>query len=410
MAELRIYGGDPLVIATLDEISRVANLLETTADLLDSATWQIGLNPIPNLQLAFLSPAISSRLRKLANACRLAALEYFSTESQLAAWFGREVEAWQSLGRQIGGSPGLGALHGGLTATTVAALAIAGLTGPPSQKSANQLRDAVSLAPTLVGAASAPSALKKLMPVLGKPEPAGAKLVGYQGTAPASSLYEHAKKLRSLYQQQGQIQIERFPQGDKNQYVVYIPGTQSVGKANPLNAKSNLYAMAGPNRAPSELAILSAMQQAGIGPKDRVLLVGHSQGALVASNIAASKEFSVSGLISFGGPIANSNLEHVPVIAMENSLDPVPGLGGRTNPLTESLVTVISDSPAESVVAAHSMDAYVRTAIEADLSTNSGLEQITRELEMPQLPGTSSRYQLFDLEDPQQGSSQEGRN
>ena len=389
-------------MATLEEISRVATLLENAADLLESASWQFGLNPIPNLQLAILAPPVSGRLRQLANSCRLAAVEYFSSESQIAAWFGQELGTWQQLGRQIGASPGLAAVHGSITATTITALAVAGLTGPPSITASGQLRDAVALAPMLVGATTAPTALTKMLPILGKAEPAGAKLVGYRGGKAAATFYEHSKKLRDLYQTPGQVQIERFSQGDSNQFVVYIPGTQSLNKANPLNAKSNLYAMAGPKRAPSEQAVRSAMEQAGIGPKDKVLLVGHSQGALIASNIAASKDFKVSGLISFGGPVANSNLAGLPVVALENSLDPVPGLGGKTNPLTENLVTVISDRPAESIVAAHGIDAYVRTAIEADQAQNPGLERVFRELELPTTPGTSSRYGLFDLEDPQQ--------
>ncbi|MFM1779627.1 MAG: hypothetical protein RIS51_772, partial [Actinomycetota bacterium] len=53
MAELRIYGGDPKVIATLDEIARVAWSLRAAAEELEAAVWSFGYNPIPNLQLAF---------------------------------------------------------------------------------------------------------------------------------------------------------------------------------------------------------------------------------------------------------------------------------------------------------------------------------------------------------------------
>lgn len=404
MAELRIYGGDPRVIATLEELKRVAILLARVADILRSSIWNLASNPIANLQLGFLVPAISDRLDQLARFCDLAASEYFSTEQQISAKFRTEFELWQQTGKLIAASPGPAMISGGITATTVAALAISGLTQLPSQSATSHIRGATALAPVVIGTSSVPAAVRNVLPLLGKPLEYGARLVQYQSQLPAKNLYEHARKLRALYQTPGQIQIERYQLGSANQFVVYIPGTQvfSSHSPNPLSAKSNLYAMAKPGLAPSEQSVRAALNQAGIGRQDRVLLIGHSQGALIASNIAvANPGFRVSGLISFGGPIAHADLTGIPTVALENSADPVPALGGMANPLGRDLVTVISDREASSVVAAHGMDSYVRTAIEADQATNPGLERVLDKLELPRQPGTSSKYQLLNAEDSQ---------
>jgi len=43
------------------------------------------------------------------------------------------------------------------------------------------------------------------------------------------------------------------------------------------------------------------MTQAGIGPESKVLLVGHSQGGMVAANI--STRFAGSKVLTFGSPL-----------------------------------------------------------------------------------------------------------
>ena len=405
MAELRIYGGDPRVIATLDEIARVAWSLRAAAEELEAAVWCFGYNPIPNLQLAFAAPAVADRLRNLANCCDQAANQYFSTEAQIDAWFQCSIGSLQALGQSIGHAPiATSMVSFAATGTLVAALATKGLTALPDSTSTTQVRTATKLAPLLLGARDLPHALS----FLPRQESGSAVMVGYGSASPANSMAEHAKRIRELYQTPGQIRIERYQSGSSNQYVVYIPGTQlGTRDSNPLSALSNLHAMAGPNRAPSEKAVRAAISQAGVERSDRVLFVGHSQGAMVAANIASSNpEFKVSGLLSFGGPLAQRDLSGIPVIAFENSGDPVPGLGGKVNPLTSDLVTVINDSVSESFVEAHSIDKYVSSAISADQSTNPGLIRVAAILEIPSSSGTSATFDLLDLEDSQQRPGQ----
>jgi pimeloyl-ACP methyl ester carboxylesterase len=198
------------------------------------------------------------------------------------------------------------------------------------------------------------------------------------------------------------------------QFVVYVPGTQSAALAGrmPLDMRSNLKAMATPGLAASERAVLGALGQLGAGRSDSVLLVGHSQGALIASNIAATPQlFRVSGLISIGGPIAHHNFDvsnsanslnpdhrAAPTIAIEHLNDPVPALSGRANPLTENLVTVQREIPAQNLVEAHAMAGYRQTAALADIDADPGLTRL-RGLINGQLAnlgdGTEYRFELI---------------
>ncbi len=406
MAELRIFGGDPRIIATLDEIARVAACLRTASAELEAAIWALQTNPIPNLQLAFLAPNQIQNLRNLADLCDLAANRYYSTEHQISAWFQQNLDVLQEFNLALGSAPISNAMVGFAgTSAVVAALATTGLTSKPDTDSVGYLRAAVALTPVMLGARELPQALQ----FLPNNNSGSAVLAGFQGSMSARNLAEHAKRIRALYANPGQIRIERYQVADINQYVVYIPGTQVASRqTNPLTAISNLHAMAGSNRAPSEKAVRDAIKKAGIEKSDRVLFVGHSQGAMVAANIVSSRpEFQVTGLLSFGGPIAQRDLGGIPTIAFENSGDPVPGLSGETNPLTKDLVTVVNDQDFDSILSAHSIDNYVSSAIAADNSSNPGLLRVSGLLKLPNQAGTASTFDLFDFEDAEQTSGQE---
>jgi len=139
-----------------------------------------------------------------------------------------------------------------------------------------------------------------------------------------------------------------------------------------------------------------ALEQLGASKGDRVLFVGHSQGALIAGNISAvEQDYEVAGLISLGGPIAHLDFD-VPVLALENSGDPVPHLSAERNPLKENWVTAEATGIHESLVEAHGMDAYQETAMQADLSSDKGLERIKEILLTPRR--TIGEEYLFEIE------------
>ncbi|MDH2443649.1 lipase family protein [Amnibacterium sp. CER49] len=129
-----------------------------------------------------------------------------------------------------------------------------------------------------------------------------------------------------------QIRIEAYgdPSGGRR-FIVYLAGTVSFSPDSgdePFDARADLEGVAG-RPSDSERAVLQAMREAGVGEDDPVLLVGHSQGALVATRIAQSSGLRVAGVVTLGGPTGQIALpEDVPVLAIEHDDDLVPALPG----------------------------------------------------------------------------------
>ena len=421
---LLVYGGDPTVVAARDELARVAGLLRQAEGALQDvvARWCLQLGPDPlqwlpeilgGAQLAAAAPGLATRIGQLAAACDLAAEGYFSTEAQLSRrFFASSVLPTLQFGALLASAPPApwrAPAAVGLAGAT-AGLAITGLINSPSPSGVQLVRAAAAMAPALAGAFTVPGLTNQLrvnLALLGVPSAStGVARLHSSGTVvPAESLAQHTARLQSSYSgPSGGIRVEIYPQsaGGGRQFVVYVPGTQSAALAGrmPLDMRSNLKAMATPGLAASERAVLSALGQLGAGRSDSVLLVGHSQGALIASNIASTPQpFRVSGLISIGGPIAHHPAHQAtPTIAIEHTNDPIPALSGRANPLTENLVTVQREIPAQNLVEAHAMAGYRQTAALADIDIDPGLTRV-RGLINEQLAnlgeGTEYRFELI---------------
>ena len=78
-------------------------------------------------------------------------------------------------------------------------------------------------------------------------------------------------------------------------------------------------------------------------------IYGHSQGAIVAANIAAdptiNERYNVTTLLTAGGPTAGADLpDHVNALHLENGADAVPGLDGAPTPRTPTRTVVTLDT------------------------------------------------------------------
>jgi hypothetical protein len=172
-------------------------------------------------------------------------------------------------------------------------------------------------------------------------------------------------------------------------WVVAIPGTVDMtGRAegHGRDMITNLEAVAGQGNDVLGGAV-EALRQAGVKAGEPIVVAGHSQGGIVAAQLAqAATErlgLTVAGVMTMGSPIANQTVpEAVPVVALEHRQDIVPALSGPVNPDRRGLVTVtrdlaVSDDPAElaatanlvqelnlgdTLIAAHDSAAYQRTA------------------------------------------------
>ncbi|MDR7255236.1 hypothetical protein J2X46_004238 [Nocardioides sp. BE266] len=182
----------------------------------------------------------------------------------------------------------------------------------------------------------------------------------------------------------GAIQIQQV--GDK--YIVYIPGTDDMSPIpqdgeHARDMETNYQLIGGMDSAYGR-GIQQAMLDAGLEGKD-VMLVGHSQGGMVSTSLAADPEFArhfnVEHVVTAGSPTAQ--VTHLPdsthAIHFENRGDAVPLLDGEDNPDQPNRTTVKFDEGSSDIGDNHGLGHYANGAAAADASTNGSIQdEITR--------------------------------
>ena len=198
-----------------------------------------------------------------------------------------------------------------------------------------------------------------------------------------------------------QVRIERYGGAADAAWLVYIGGTADwspVSAGEPWDMTSNITAVA-EQSAGSYRAVVQAMHEAGIRPTDAVIPVGHSQGGLVAAQLAAAGEFNTVAVATFGAPVAQVPVPPgLPVIAVEHSEDLVPALGGATRDAAARL-TVRRELYADAAVPAsplpaHGLVTYRETARLIDASPAPALADFRTLLAatVGTAPGVASRW------------------
>jgi hypothetical protein len=342
------YGGNPDIVATREEIQRVATQIKLAAEELSAfGTIETLLSdPLHQLQYRVSTIGLLAKLEKLYGSCLLASEQYFSTEAQIHRRFEIHfVPAIAAIGTSVAMSMGWRLDH-----------AVSATVSSKRQ----------TLAPTSITAM-----LDRLWDVSSKTDPT----VGID-------LFENKSGSRTV--------------------IVYIPGTQTLGLGdgvNPLDLQSNILAMQGEGLAASERAVLEAMKQAGVLETDSVIFVGHSQGGMVAGNLSQNPTgYLAAGLVAVGAPIAQLKLAKIPVMAIEHVNDPVPNASGKANPLAKNWVTVqrkAMSSESDAPLHSHSLKSYRNTTEKVDASKNLGIVNIRQQI-MSQLQG-SPAGKAFDF-------------
>ena len=326
------YGGNPDIVATREEIQRVAFEIKLAAEQLAafSSIESLLLNPLRQLQYRAATVNVLAKLQHLHSNCLVASEQYFSTEAQIHRRF------------EVHFVPALAAVATNIATTF-----------------GWKLGHTVSATKTGTVATRSPNSITQLLDRL----------------AQVSS------------KKQPTVGIDFFQTADQRTAIVYIPGTQTLGLgdgSNPLDLQSNILAMQGNGLAASERAVLEAMNQAGIAETDEVIFVGHSQGGMVAGNLAQHPaDYITAGLVTIGAPIAQLKLTKVPVMAIEHVNDPIPNVSGKVNPLTKNWVTIQRTSQAlesDAPMHSHSLKSYRNTTQEVDASKSKGILNIKQQL------------------------------
>ncbi|MFM6966707.1 MAG: hypothetical protein ACKOWI_05040 [Rhodoluna sp.] len=330
-------------MATRVEIDRVIAELTGLETWLREQVLFMGIDPSLRMRLALELTPILTKLDSVRSACGQAADSYFGVEAEIS----RELREGHppNIEKIATGFAGVGATLGLLIETPVTS--------------------------TLVGVSNR--------------------------VVPPNSIGELAKRL-NLIAELGPawIRIEKFREPatlvsaeagyispSTARYIVYIPGTQAWSpqtSKNPLDLTSNLSAISKTGFAGSERAVALAMEQAGIKPDSPVLLVGHSQGGLLAANI--STRYAGSKVLTFGAPISQlSGRLSGSVLSVEHDGDLVPGLDFRPNPLETNWVTVRQKLAGADPLKQHEMAGYLRTALDIDeVEASGGLAKLRQEI------------------------------
>ncbi|GLZ37665.1 hypothetical protein [Actinokineospora sp. NBRC 105648] len=162
-------------------------------------------------------------------------------------------------------------------------------------------------------------------------------------------------------------------------YIVDIPGTkvwnlpgQDGGSANDFG--TNVDAIAG-NPTVLQEGIQQALRDAGV-PKDApLMLVGHSQGGIVAARSVdplLADGYNVTHVVTAGSPVGGIEVpERVQMLSLENNGDIVPHLDAAENPASDNRTTVKFDNQSGTIGGNHAINGnYTEAARQLDGSTD----------------------------------------
>ncbi len=206
----------------------------------------------------------------------------------------------------------------------------------------------------------------------------------------------------------GAIQIQRIVENGQERFIVYIPGTDDMGPIpqdgeHARDMETNYQLIGGMDSAYGQ-GIQQAMIDAGLEGKD-VMLVGHSQGGMVSTSLAAdpdfNQRFNVQHVVTAGSPTAQ--VPDLPsgtsAIHFENRGDAVPLLDGEDNPAEPNRTTVKFDEGSSDIGDNHAIRHYANGAAAADASTNGSIQDQIRQMQQDGYLGTGtvedvSTYQI----------------
>lgn len=250
------------------------------------------------------------------------------------------------------------------------AVAVAQADGPPVARVQRELRAAAALAVQAVpkvrgthGQGPVQDAAARMLAASGQDVVRGAVVLEEARVLTASGLDSAQAVLEQLQEAaaesdssgRGEIRVvEQVNAAGQRAFTVVLPGTREMwNAANPQDHLSNVQLMAG-TRSDLLDAVLQALDLAGIGQDDPVVLVGHSQGGIVAAELAADSEFlaryQVRGVLTLGSPVGHVRLpDGVISLHLENMQDVVPALDGIANSADRRHVTVVRDGGGHSV-------------------------------------------------------------
>jgi hypothetical protein len=228
----------------------------------------------------------------------------------------------------------------------------------------------------------------------------------------AGSFEERVERIPSPEEgEAGQIRIDRYELADGSVgFEVYLSGTSDFSLQagdQPLDLTSDVWSIAGAESG-AYRAAAEAMKDAGVTTGTPVMLTGHSQGGLIAAQLAASGDYRTEGLFTTGAPAGQVAVPaSVPWLALEHTDDIVPALGGSSTHSDPVVVRreVFDGRPVDETqwFPAHRRDAYEQTAAMVDGSREGRVAGIRRDFAAFGASAVSVQSTLYTSERTGQG-------
>ncbi len=183
------------------------------------------------------------------------------------------------------------------------------------------------------------------------------------------------------------------------QYVVYIAGTQTFthGGDDAWDMQSNieLYTR---QRSASYAAVEQAVHLAGARRGDPVHIVGHSQGAMLATHLARDGGFDVRSLVAVASPVQAALPGDALQVTLRHLDDPVaalaaggiPTAAGSRDSLVVERVFDPQVRPDDLTLSSHHLAAYLETAALLDRSDDPRVDTVRARLESLSAAGAAT--------------------
>jgi len=324
---------------------------------------------------ALAHPAHRQNLEAVSDGCARVAgkMRADALSAQRAAEKYEENESWWA------GTAGLG--DTGLGASGLGATVLAGVAAflAPSPLTVSALRHSITgISGTIAGVAAIAGAAFRTSGAA--PASLSVRSVSRTDCILPGSFAAAVARIPAAAPHGAQVRVEKTP----SVAFVYIGGTVTSslsGGSEPWDMTSNIAAMVG-QASDSERGARVALSAAGVTNTDRIVVVGHSQGGLVAQRLASDPQLRVSDVVLVGSPQTPGTVAPgVHVVALEHRNDPIPALGGMA-PEGRADVTVATTPPitAGDPLAAHHASVYRDLATEADASRHPALINVRREI------------------------------
>lgn len=186
----------------------------------------------------------------------------------------------------------------------------------------------------------------------------------------------------------GRVRVIEIPTADgSTTWVLQVPGTHAPGLQGwfrggeipmdwPANVSLMLHATSASKVAAARALDLAQAGRAGV--RDRVVIVGHSQGGIVAAALASDPAFTrthrVSQVLTAGSPIDAFPIpSSTAVLSLQHATDPVPMLDVAPPPDRRNWTSVTAAAPAG--VFPHALTGYAATAARTERSGDVSLRQ-----------------------------------